>query len=467
MLTQDPYEWAGKTVGNADLGDIRRTKRLVDVLGRMASHVGQSLSKCCSADAAARLGGYRLLRNEQVDPRAICEAGFAQTARLAQEHEVLLALEDTTKVGYEHEAAQELGQTGTKANAKRRGFAVHSVLLVQAAGERTVGLIEQTPWCRQPSGHDKKHQRQARPYSEKESYKWEHASEQMAARLGPAMTRTISVCDREADLYEYLSYKLGQGQRFVVRAKVDRKVLESQSNLFETLKSQAPAVCSYPVKVEQRAGRPGRTVAVQLHALSVRLAAPQKRPADSPVLELNAIWAQQIEPGEPGQEPLCWVLLTSEPIGSAEQAFKVVRYYELRWRIEEYHKAWKSGVGVERQRFASAQNLERMMAITALLAVRLLQLREAGQPSSADESEQSCQSLLEPMEWKILWMSTEKKRPLPEVPPSARWAYLAIARLGGFADTKRTGRPGWDALWEGWFRLQERLQGYYLSQQAV
>jgi hypothetical protein len=51
--------------------------------------------------------------------------------------------------------------------------------------------------------------------------------------------------------------------------------------------------------------------------------------------------------------------------------------------------------------------------------------------------------------------------------PSARWAFYAIAKLGGFADTKRTGRPGWDTIWHGWFRLQERLEGYQLSQSAL
>jgi hypothetical protein len=61
---------------------------------------------------------------------------------------------------------------------------------------------------------------------------------------------------------------------------------------------------------------------------------------------------------------------------SAEEAKQVVHYYELRWRIKDYHKAWKSGVGLERQCFQRVDNPERMLVITAFLAVRLLQLRE-------------------------------------------------------------------------------------------
>jgi len=45
----------------------------------------------------------------------------------------------------------------------------------------------------------------------------------MAAGIGTgsaatAMARTISICDRESDVYEYLTYKQRQQQRFVVRA---------------------------------------------------------------------------------------------------------------------------------------------------------------------------------------------------------------------------------------------------------
>jgi len=116
-------------------------------------------------------------------------------------------------------------------------------------------------------------------------------------------------------------------------------------------------------------------------------------------------------------------------------------------------------VGVEWQRFQSVDNLERMLAITAFLAVRLLQLREL-----LDAKETTSRRVLAENEWKVLWLSTEPDKPLPKTAPPLRWAYYAIAKLGGFSNTKRTGRVGWDTLWHGWFRLQKRLQGYRLSQ---
>jgi len=118
-----------------------------------------------------------------------------------------------------------------------------------------------------------------------------------------------------------------------------------------------------------------------------------------------------------------------------------VRYYELRWRIEEYHKARKSGVGVERQRFQRVENLQRMLVITAFLAERLMQLRER-LAAPAGEPEATCEMVLSTDEWKVLWVSTKPKEPIPQTAPSAHWAFYAIARLGGFTDTKHTGRPG-------------------------
>lgn len=464
MFLRGDANWAEQTFGDCDLGDERRTRRLVDIGKRMASQMGSSLSKCCEGDEAALLGSYRLLRNEGVKAEAIREGGFAATVRQAQEHALLLAVEDTTSVSYEHTVAARLGTTSNSPNAKRRGYQVHSVLLLDAQSEQTVGLIEQTHWRRETSGYGKKHQRKKRAYEDKESYKWEQASIQTAGRLGDTMARTISVCDREADLYEYLDHKLRQDQRFVVRAKVDRRVLERESSLFETLKKESAQLCCYRVQVAQRGGRPARTVKLSLRGMTLAVMPPAGKGAKRTPLRINALLVEEID-APLKAEPLCWVLLTTEPVATAEDALVVVRHYECRWRIEEYHKAWKSGVGVERQRFQSPENLERMLAITAFLAVRLLQLRE-NQEAPVGKEDRTCDEVLSEDEWKVLWLSTEH-RPPPSLPPSIRWADLALAKLGGFTDTKRTGRPGWDTLWHGWFRLQERIKGYQFSQRLL
>ena len=55
----------------------------------------------------------------------------------------------------------------------------------------------------------------------------------------------------------------------------------------------------------------------------------------------------------------------------------MIRIYTARWRVEDFHKAWKTGAGAERQRMTEPGNLERTVSILAFVGVRLLQLRES------------------------------------------------------------------------------------------
>ena len=137
--------------------------------------------------------------------------------------------------------------------------------------------------------------------------------------------------------------------------------------------------------------------------------------------------------------------------------------------MEDFHKAWKSGAGVEARRMQSADNLERTAVVLAFIAVRLLQLRDWLEPggqeglSSSAAGARSCAGVLEELAWKVLWVSQHRRRP-PVSAPSLKWAYETLAKLGGWMNTKRTGRPGWAALWSGWFRLQERVDAIRVSQ---
>ena len=147
------------------------------------------------------------------------------------------------------------------------------------------------------------------------------------------------------------------------------------------------------MEIPQRGGRKARTANVLLRSATLDFLVPgggASVAAES--LRVNVILAEEV--GSPAlSEPLHWVLLTTEAVNDAQAALQVVRYYELRWRIEDYHKVWKSGIGVERQRFQSIENLERMLVISAFLAVRLLQLREY-LDKPANKPETSCAAVL-------------------------------------------------------------------------
>jgi len=430
----------------------------------LAAHTGHSALQASEGDSALCEGAYRLFRNAAIDAEAIAESGFGATVARVEDYEELLAVEDTTTLSYGHGVTSELGDLGGKVESQRRGYLVHSVLLVDPKSAATVGLIAQQRWCRDRAKRGQRHRNKSRAYEDKESSKWQRASEQVAMRLGEGMSRVIAVCDREADIYEYLSYK--SSQRYIVRAARDRRLVEEQERLYASV-AQTPCLGEHSIQLAQRGGahgRAARTVRLSLRSARVTLQPPKRMHDELEALEVNAVLAEELSPAK-GQEGLSWLLLTSEPVESLVGARKVLRAYTLRWRIEDFHKAWKSGAKVEQRRMQSAANLERVAVILAFVAVRLLQLREGATGPEANHS-RPCTEILEPIQWRVLWATTERSKP-PHKVPTQQWAYDAIARLGGWIDTKRTGRVGWDTMWRGWFRLAERVEGFNSARELI
>jgi len=462
MLIKDTEKWASNLFTNAELGDKRRTKRLVKLAHQMASHTGSSIVKTSGSQASIE-GSYRFLRNDDIEANDIATAGFASLLPELALSKKVLALEDTSTLSYRHNVTKELGFTGASKKCKAKGMLAHSVLMVDAQTERTIGLAEQHRWCRKDEDFGTKYQRKQRAYKTKESYKWQRCSEAMTARYANVMGNIISVCDRESDIFDYISYKNEHQQRFVVRAKHERIVTGDGDKLTPYINKQSSAL-SYQVKIQQKGGRKARIANVAVRFASVTIFPPKKQ-AKSEAINLTLISCNEISPPE-GAKALCWKLYTNEPVDCAADALKIVRYYELRWRVEEYHKAWKSaGTQVESFRMQTRQNLEKIIVITAFIAVRLLQLRElVGNKERAKSV--CCEQCFEPLEWKLMWSKTETKA-LPKKPPSLYWAYYALAKLGRWHDSKRTGIVGWEALWDGWFALTKLLEGARFMQQQM
>lgn len=71
----DNVEWAEKTFGEANLGDPRRTSRLVKLAATLANTPGKPLVNITESPADME-GAYRFIRNESVDATSI--QGVAQ-----------------------------------------------------------------------------------------------------------------------------------------------------------------------------------------------------------------------------------------------------------------------------------------------------------------------------------------------------------------------------------------------------
>lgn len=452
-------EWAEQHFADCQLGDKRLSQRLVQLMGSLAKNKGGTIAQACKGDDAALEGGYRFLRNPQVKASAIMESGFSATQAAIKAVPRVLAVDDTTTLSYQHDVASQLGDTGGKKSSNKRGYWVHSSLMLDADNGVTLGLLAQHWWLRPPSSRGKTTSRRKTPYEDKESYKWQRNAESMRARLGNKMSDVIAVGDRESDIYVYLHHKREHHERFIVRAAQDRTIKEHNAGLFDCLEN-APKYGETTITIPQRGGRQGRQTKLTLRACSVTLCAPKNNRDARGELNVNAVLAQ--EEGSKEKEPLRWLLLTTEAIETESDVNDILRCYRLRWRIEEFHKAWKSdGAQVETLRLEKAEHIERMGVMLAFIAVRLLQLRETIDNEAA--AERPCTEVLTATQWKLLWVNQKKKSALPKTPPNLKWASQALAKLGGFYDSKRTGKASWATYYHGWLRLEELVHGYTLA----
>lgn len=123
--------------------------------------------------------------------------------------------------------------------------------------------------------------------------------------------------------------------------------------------------------------RQKRDAVLQVSAAPIRLCAPARKSGEHGTAPLP-LWIVRVwEPSPPeGVEPLEWFLLTNHPVTTFEQAKEVAEWYEIRWMIEEFHKAQKTGCRIEDPQFTSSQRLHPMIALLSVVALSLLNLRE-------------------------------------------------------------------------------------------
>jgi len=458
MVQLSEMVWAKSMFGAALLGDQRRTDRLVLCAALQARDAGASSLATCGGDSAAAEGLYRLMSNEGFETTSITDAGCLATIAAAPKVGDILAIQDDTALSFPARLKPELGPIGGKNSAKTNGIMVHSTLLVDLNSGDTIGLAHQQFWVRDPTEPRRQAQAADRASELKESFKWQQADAVVLRRFAAEAHRIIAVADRESDITEWMAKKVAAGERFVFRS-LHNRVLDGPQRKLRKAVAAMPVVSRLTVHVPQRGGkqaRPVRTAIVSLRVGTVRLA-PTELP-EAQRFKVNVLWVHEDHP-PPGEDALDWLLLTSEPVETAAAAERVLRCYRLRWRIEDFHKAWKSeGCDIEGRRQRSADTLERTAAMLAFVAVRLLQLRDAHDRGSTA----ACTTLLTPLQWRCLWQATEKTKVLPKKAPDATWACRALAKLGGWMP-KKGASPGYAKLWRGWDKLSERVEAVQLA----
>src|SRR3972149_7835020 len=85
--------------------------------------------------------------------------------------------------------------------------------------------------------------------------------------------------------------------------------------------------------------------------------------------DIYECFVEEINPPD-GEEPITWLLLTSLPVDTFEQACLVVEYYLCRWQIEIYFKVLKSGCKIEDRQFETSARIKPCIALYMIVAWR-------------------------------------------------------------------------------------------------
>jgi hypothetical protein len=209
-----------------------------------------------------------------------------------------------------------------------------------------------------------------------------------------------------------------------------------------------------PFSVPATPKRIARIAQLQVTARPVVLRVPLKDTRDVRLLRLTAVWLHEISPTPPGEEPLDWMLFTNQPVESLADAKAVARSYAQRWRIEEIHKAWKSGVcDVEGTKLRSPGTIMKWATISIAVATRVERLKRLARsdpdlPATCELSKYELAALL-------LLKRSEKKRTEqvpdnPTIAQATRW----IADLGGYTGKSSGGPPGSITIGRGFSRVE-------------
>jgi hypothetical protein len=235
----------------------------------------------------------------------------------------------------------------------------------------------------------------------------------------------------------------------VARASRDRIIhtLQGEEQYLMQWARQLPSQTTKEVVLRGRNGLPARTVRLQVAWAACDMPAPRVgKERGGPPLRVSIVRAWEADPPE-GVEALEWVLVTTLVVTDAATAVQVIEYYECRWIIEEYHKCLKTGCAMEARQLETADGLEALLGFLAIVAVRLLQLREA----SRQQPDAPARHFIAPELLKTL----QSYLKLPPGDLTLREYWRAVARLGGFLGRKSDGDPGWQTLWRGWQKLQD------------
>jgi len=331
--------WVEDEFAGVSLGDKRLLARLMKIALARGSRPSVSLPQCFENEAELD-NAYNFYSNPSIKREALLEGHYNATQKRITEHPVVLAHQDTTYVNYTHHPATE--GLGILHDDKHQGLLLHTTL-VTTPGRMPLGLIDQQVIYRDKEDYGKRQKRKQLPIEQKESYKWILSLEATAKvqELCPT-TLIVNVGDREADVYDAFLKAKETNQSLLVRASWNRAIEnEDEKYLWEHMESRHAKDEMLEVSVPRNEKNKARTAKLSIRHGDIQMKPPAHRKAEKlPLIKVSAVLVREENPPE-NVEPIEWLLLTTVPVNSTEDAKERVQWYSCRWTIEIYHNIKK------------------------------------------------------------------------------------------------------------------------------
>jgi hypothetical protein len=454
--------WAFEEFGQVDLGHGSRTTRLVRMASAAAIHPAGKVSEVFTTSAEAE-GAYRWLENPSAHLDALVEGlGRACAMRSAEHAFVFVPTDGSSLTLVDVERAKGFGPIGTRSQGAR-GVKVLGAIAVSPEGV-PLGVTALEWWCRK-SARTRKRPNASRPTAQKETQRWLDAVTHTCDRFASVapQTKCWFQLDREADSWPLLHHLASTEHWYTVRSSRDRRLAAGSTRgktpLLRRKLARAPILAELEVDVATGPNRSARRARLVVRSTTVRLELRDPWSKKCRPLSVQAVWVHERSTTPPGEKPLDWMLLTNHAVLTPEDACLVVRGYCQRWRIEDFHKTWKSGAcKVEDSQLRAADHVMKWATILAAVSIRIERLKFLARqqpelPASVELTRHEIKAL-------VLWKRRTKKRtePVPSDTPTIAEAVLWTAQMGGYTGKSSGGPPGSITIARGLERLRQRAE---------
>ena len=375
MSFSDTKTWANEMFGECDLGDKRRTDRLVSMAQRAAENPSASFPVQMETWSDVK-AAYRIFDSPHVSFAKIATPHWEHTRRQATGRTLVIC--DTTELDFgKHRDIAGVGPTG---NGSGHGFLLHNGMMVDAGTHSILGVAGQTIHYRPQKKHSKKENASQKFKRKRESQVWGRVIDEIGKPADDASY--VYVCDRGADNFEVFCHLQQNNADWVIRAKAKNRKLLTPAGETVTLSKLLGRLTTrgqYELELRTRPDQPARTATIEVSSGQALMPVPRQtspwiRSLKPEPIPVNIVRVREVDAPD-GVEPIEWVLYTSLPATTFAHIWTVIEIYEARWLVEEFHKALKSGTRVKARQLKSAARLEAMVGLMSVVSVRLLQLK--------------------------------------------------------------------------------------------